>query len=153
MENTNIKVLLCDDEQIVREGLRYIIDWEALGFTICGEAENGEDALAKIEKYKPGLVLMDIRMPKISGLELIAMMRGSGFTGEFIILSGYSDFEYARTAIRHGVSFYLTKPIDEDELEQALVSIREKISSRKDKEVGKYLLLKQKSVDLNGLIK
>ena len=116
MENTNIKVLLCDDEQIVREGLRYIIDWEALGFTICGEAENGEDALAKIEKYKPGLVLMDIRMPKISGLELIAMMRGSGFTGEFIILSGYSDFEYARTAIRHGVSFYLTKPIDEDEL-------------------------------------
>ena len=153
MENTNIKVLLCDDEQIVREGLRYIIDWEALGFTICGEAENGEDALAKIEKYKPGLVLMDIRMPKISGLELIAMMRGSGFTGEFIILSGYSDFEYARTAIRHGVSFYLTKPIDEDELEQALVSIREKISSRKDKErKQKQYLSKAKAPVLYDLL-
>lgn len=129
-----IRVLIADDETIVREGLKYIVDWTALGFSICGEARNGEEALRKINDLKPDLVLLDIRMPRLSGTELIETVRGNGYTGEFIILSGYSEFKYAQTAIRYGVSFYLTKPIDEDELEKALLSIREKIRQQVDME-------------------
>lgn len=129
-----VRVLIADDESIVREGLKFIVDWAALGFSICGEAQNGEETLQKINDLRPDLVLLDIRMPRLSGTELIEAARGSGFTGEFIILSGYSEFKYAQTAIRYGVSFYLTKPIDEDELEKALLSIREKIRKKADRE-------------------
>ena len=132
MDHTKYRVLIADDEQIVREGLKYIIDWEKDGFFICGEAENGEDALKKMKLLSPDLVLLDIRMPRLSGTELIEAARKNGYTGEFIILSGYSDFSYAQTAIRYGVAFYLTKPIDEDELEKALLELRERIAARKN---------------------
>ena len=92
MEHTMINVLLVDDEAIVREGIKHLIDWNNLGFCICGEASNGEEALEKIRKYQPGLVLLDIRMPKLYGTDLIAKVRDEEFTGDFIILSGYSDF-------------------------------------------------------------
>ncbi len=131
MKNTFINVLIADDEKIVREGLRYIIDWTELGFFICAEADNGEDAMNKIIEYKPDLVLLDIKMPKLSGTELIEKARNEGFTGEFIILSGYSDFKYAQTAIRYGVSYYLTKPIDEEELEKSAISIRDKVLQKR----------------------
>lgn len=71
MANKIINVLIVDDEQIVREGLRYIIDWNTLGFCICGEAANGEDALEMILQYRPGLVLLDIRMSGMLGTELM----------------------------------------------------------------------------------
>lgn len=129
-----IRVLIADDETIVREGLKCIVDWASLGFSICAEAQNGEEALQKITELKPDLVLLDIRMPRLSGMELIEKTRKAGYSGEFIILSGYSEFKYAQTAIRHGVSFYLTKPIDENELEKALLSIKEKIRQQLDKE-------------------
>lgn len=118
MANKIINVLIVDDEQIVREGLRYIIDWNTLGFCICGEAANGEDALEMIRQYRPGLVLLDIRMSGMLGTELMEKARSEGFSGAFIILSGYSDFKYAQTALQFGASYYLTKPIDEDELEK-----------------------------------
>lgn len=127
MEQMLIRVLIADDEPIVREGLRFLIDWESLGFSICGEAVNGEDALEKMRSLQPDLVLLDIRMPKLSGTELIEKARNADYSGEFIILSGYSEFKYAQTAIRFGVSFYLTKPVDEDELTESLLTIREKL--------------------------
>lgn len=127
MEQMLIRVLIADDEPIVREGLRCLVEWDALGFSICGEAANGEDALEKMRSLQPDLVLLDIRMPKLSGTELIEKARDAGYDGEFIILSGYSEFKYAQTAIRHGVSFYLTKPVDEDELTDSLLTIREKL--------------------------
>lgn len=108
MANKIINVLIVDDEQIVREGLRYIIDWNTLGFCICGEAANGEDALEMIRQYRPGLVLLDIRMSGMLGTELMEKARSEGFSGAFIILSGYSDFKYAQTALQFGASYYLT---------------------------------------------
>ena len=87
MANKIINVLIVDDEQIVREGLRYIIDWNALGFCICGEAANGEDALEMIRQYRPGLVLLDIRMSGMLGTELMEKVRSEGFSGAFIVLS------------------------------------------------------------------
>ena len=109
-------VLIADDEKNIREGIKCIIDWEALGFTVCGEAANGEEALKQINEMHPGLVLLDIKMPKLSGLEVVENAREQGYNGKFIILSGFSDFKFAQTAIRLGVDNYITKPIDEDEL-------------------------------------
>jgi two-component system, response regulator YesN len=120
-----MKVLIADDEAIIREGLKYIINWEELGFTICGEASNGEDTLNSILELNPDLVLLDIRMPKLQGTEIVKLAREQKFKGHFIILSGFSDFKYAQTAIRYGVDFYLTKPIDEDELYNAVKTVKD----------------------------
>ena len=122
-----MNVLIADDEQIVLEGLKYIIDWNALGFTICATAVNGEEALEKILALKPDLCLMDIKMPKKNGIEVVQAAVDQGYGGKFIILSGLSDFKMAQTAMRYGVDFYLTKPIDEEELEKSVRTVRELI--------------------------
>ncbi|MGN1187174.1 MAG: response regulator [Lachnospiraceae bacterium] len=130
-------VLIADDEKNIREGIKCIIDWEALGFTVCGEAGNGEEALKQIMALRPGLVLLDIKMPKLSGLEVVENAREQGYNGKFLILSGFSDFKYAQTAIRLGVDNYITKPIDEDELVEAVRRIGEEIKTAKENESHK----------------
>ncbi|MBE6823654.1 MAG: response regulator transcription factor [Ruminococcaceae bacterium] len=126
-----MKVLVADDEPDVRMGLKQIIDWHALGFDICGEASNGEECLTKMVRLNPELVLLDIRMPKMHGLECAKAAREQGWNGKIIILSGYSDFQYAQDAIRCGVETYLLKPIDETELEEAVRKIHEKIEKER----------------------
>ncbi len=118
-------ILVADDEAIIREGIKCLFDYEALGFQIIGEASNGEDAYEKILHLQPDVVLMDIRMPGITGLDVLNRVREQGFSGKVIIISSYTDFKYAQEAIRYGVQFYLTKPIDEDELEQILHTFKE----------------------------
>lgn len=153
MEHTLIHVLIADDEPIVRQGLKHIIDWEKLGFCICGEAADGEEAIREMQRCKPEVVLLDIRMPKLSGTDLIERARAEGYTGEFIILSGYSEFKYAQTAMRYGVSIYLTKPIDEDELEKSLLSIKSKIMQQKHQEHSlKQYQTKAKPLILSDLL-
>lgn len=120
-----MNVLIADDEQLVLEGIKQIIDWDSCGFSICGTARNGEEALKKILDLNPALVLLDIRMPRMNGIEVVKEATGAGFTGKFIILSGVSDFKLAQTAMRYGVDFYLTKPVDEDELEQSVCTVRD----------------------------
>ncbi|MDO5422467.1 MAG: response regulator transcription factor [Eubacteriales bacterium] len=148
-----MKVLIADDEPAVLEGLKYIIDWEDLGFTICSEASTGSEAFEKLLKLWPDLVLMDIKMPHMTGIEIIQKARKAGFTGHFIILSGYSDFTYAQTAIRYGVNFYLTKPIDEDELEEAVRSVADAIrKERKDSSNMHQYREKARDSILQGLL-
>ena len=132
-----MNVLIADDERIVLDGLRHIIDWKQLGFTICATTENGQDTLDKILFLNPNLVLIDICMPKMSGIEVVQRAIQQGFSGKFIILSGVSDFKLAQTAMRYGVDFYLTKPIDDDELAQAVTSIHELIL-KEDKNQTSY---------------
>lgn len=115
-----LKVIIADDEPIVLEGLRWLIDWTSLGFELVGEAYDGEDALKLMETHHPDLVITDIRMPVIDGLDLIRQASKVYPGAQFIILSGYADFEYARQAIRYGVSNYLTKPLDDAELTRAV---------------------------------
>lgn len=122
---------IADDESVIREGIKHIIDWEALGFTICGESGNGEDALRDILALHPTITLIDIRMPKLYGLQVIEQAKLQGYTGKFIILSGFSDFEYAKSAMMLGVKYYLTKPIDEDELTKTVIEISELIQSER----------------------
>lgn len=128
------KVLIADDEKNIRQGLMSILDWDELGFVIAGEAANGEDALEKIVSINPDLVLMDIHMPKCYGIETIQKAREQGFPGKFIILSGYSDFTYAQAAIRLGVEFYVTKPIDEDELEEVVKKVKTSLDAEQHAE-------------------
>lgn len=145
-----LKVLIADDEAIIREGLKYLVNWEALGFTLCGEASNGSDTLQGILTLDPDLVLLDIRMPKLQGTEIVKLAREHNFKGHFIILSGYSDFKYAQTAIRWGVDFYLTKPIEEDELCHAVNTVKEALvkenlhtcTIKHYKEKAKYTILR-----------
>ena len=120
-------VLIADDEENIREGIKLIIDWDELGFEIAGTASNGEEALSAIKKLKPTLVMMDMQMPKIHGIDVIKKARAEGYDGYFIILSGYSDFSYAQDAIRNRVTNYITKPIDEDELYDTVKKIKEEI--------------------------
>ncbi|MGN1156017.1 MAG: response regulator [Agathobacter sp.] len=124
-------ILVADDEDIIREGIKYLFDYESLGFTIAGEAATGTDAYESIMKLNPDVVLMDIRMPGMTGLEVISEVKRCGYDGKIIILSSYTDFKYAQEAIRHGVQYYLTKPIDEDELEKILRTFAEEFEQQK----------------------
>lgn len=131
-----LHILIADDEQRIRQGLRNIIDWEALGYQIVGEAADGSEAVSFLVEHKPDVVLLDISMPKCSGLEVVEQARNQGFEGKVIILSGYSDFKYAQEAIRLGVEYYLTKPIDEQELEQILIKLRREIAEEFQKKAA-----------------
>jgi two-component system response regulator YesN len=124
------KVLIADDEQIIRKGLCTIIDWNALGYSVIGEAQNGKEVLTFIAENHPDVVLIDIRMPLLHGLEAIRQARESGYDGKFIILSGYSDFTYAQDAIKYGVSDYFTKPVDEEQLSNRLIQIRGELDEK-----------------------
>jgi YesN/AraC family two-component response regulator len=119
------KVFLVDDEPFVIEGLKTMIDWEKYGYRICGEAANGEDGLQLIRVCDPDLVVTDIRMPALDGLQLIRQIRESGnYKVKFIVLSGYNDFSYIQSAMKYRISDYLLKPIDDQEIAVALDRIR-----------------------------
>lgn len=124
------KVLIVDDEAAIREGIPFVIDWESLGYQIIASAENGLVGLEKIREYQPDLVMLDIQMPAKTGLEMVKEAQEEGFHFHSIILSGYSDFEYAKQAIQLGTASYLLKPIDEDEL----LVILEELSKKVDQE-------------------
>jgi len=123
-----LKAILIDDEPIILEGLQKIIDWKALGFEIIATAQDGIEGLEKIKKFKPEVALVDIRIPGIDGLLLIKKLKEEGVNTKVIILSGYSEFEYAKEAIELGVESYLLKPVDPHMLEQKLEKVKQKIS-------------------------
>lgn len=123
-----MNVLLVDDEPWVIEGLRTMVNWRDFGFRICGEASSGSEAFSMIQELKPELVLTDIHMPAINGLELIKLANQKMESPpKFVILSGYDDFDYAITAMQQRVTEYLLKPFDEEEIETVLVRLRTKI--------------------------
>jgi two-component system response regulator YesN len=148
-------ILLVDDEPYVREGLKGLIDWGKYGFFISGEAEDGVTALEMIADLRPQLVITDVRMPEMDGLELIEKSLSElKFKGEYIILSGYGDFTYAQTAIKSGVKRYILKPIDEDELTGVLTDIYNELKSdaERDNEMKRSIQLKAGDV-IRKLIK
>ncbi|WP_162551119.1 response regulator transcription factor [Paenibacillus tepidiphilus] len=140
-----LKVVLADDEPWVLEGLRTMVDWDKYGFEVTGEALNGPDAVRLILEKKPDLVLTDINMPVLSGLEMIAKLNDTmEEPPRFVILSGYDDFHYAKAALRQRVIQYLLKPIDDEEIEDMLSRIRTDIQNEigsKKEEAQKRLLI------------
>lgn len=134
---------IADDEKIIRDGLKCIIDWKGLGYEVCGEGRSGDEALSGILEMNPTITMMDIKMPGLSGLEVIRRAKESGYAGKFIILSGFSNFEYAREAMKYGVNHYLTKPIDEDELIKAVKEISLKIQEERSQELHNKILMEK----------
>lgn len=115
-----LKLLLVDDERIILKGLLETYDWESMGYQVVGAAESGEEALALLEDEEPDVVITDVRMKKISGLELIEKSRLARPDIKFVVVSAYKDFEYAKKACEEGALSYLVKPIDDEELEAVM---------------------------------
>ena len=139
-----LRLMIADDEQIIRETLAEIIDYEALGYTLIAAARNGMEAYEIICDEYPDVVITDIRMPILGGLELIERAMKSDSNITFILLSGYSEFEYAKQAMRYGVRHYLLKPTDKDELIDALNAVRQErlLESRHKEESRREILAK-----------
>jgi two-component system, response regulator YesN len=123
-----IKVLLVDDEPIIVKGLRKLILWESLGCEIIGEAYDGEEAYEFIKENKPDIVITDLLMPTMDGIEFIKRLNEDGINIEIIILSGHGEFEYAQDALKFGVFEYLLKPVTREKLTETVRKILEKIN-------------------------
>ncbi len=125
------KAMLVDDENLITEGLKNIIDWEKLNITVLDTAENGKQALDKFRKNPVDIVITDINMPLVNGIDLLSQIKDINENTKFIILSGYEEFNYAKAAISIGVEAYILKPIDEDELTKVLKEIVLKLDEAK----------------------
>lgn len=152
-----LTMILVDDEPIILKGLMETYDWERMGFRVVGAARNGEAALAMIEERKPDLVLTDVRMKKMDGLTLIEKTRALGADKtDFVVISAYRDFEYAKKACQNGALSYLVKPIDEDELERTMAEVYEKCTEKKFKQknysIWEKILLEDKDNFLNQML-
>ncbi|MEH7081650.1 response regulator [Neobacillus drentensis] len=130
-----MKVIIADDEIQIRKGLRMKVDWEEEGFQIAGEASNGKEVLELLGKMDIDLVLTDMRMPIMDGLELAKRCQQEYPNVKVIVLSGYSDFELVRGSMKEGVKDYLLKPVAPDELVEALQKIRKVIETERQKQV------------------
>lgn len=149
-----LKVLIVEDEDIIRKGLVHTIDWLSMGCVVAGEAGNGLDGLKLIEEHKPDLVITDIKMPVMDGIEMLEKgLRNSFFYS--IILTSYSEFEYAKQAISLKVFEYLLKPVDKEKLADIIDritkdSVRKKVMNNLMDKAG--TLDEQKLVDLDVFI-
>jgi len=137
------KVLLAEDEGLILEGIRNIIDWGNIGLEVVHLARNGMEAVTMLEEQLVDIIVTDINMPIMDGLELLSNVRKNNVRTRCIILSGYDEFEYARKAIQLDVENYILKPINEEELEEVLKEAVNKLKEFDDKE-KKSICSKQK---------
>jgi two-component system response regulator YesN len=145
-----LSIIICDDEDIVRQGLRMMIPWDELGFDIVGEAANGDEGFDLISEKLPDIVITDIRMPGRTGLEMLSDLKSAGINTKSVILTGFSDFEYARTAVSIGVKQFILKPLEEEELIEVLKELRDEI--KHDRE-GKILRSAGEKAALDALVR
>ena len=121
------RVLLVDDEEDIREGISRKMDWLGLGFSLVGEAANGQDALELAESLRPDVILTDIKMPFMDGLELCRILTDRLPAARFVVFSGFDAFEYAKQAIQMNVVEYILKPINADELSAVLRRLKDQL--------------------------
>lgn len=120
-------VLIADDEPFILEGLRYIVDWNALGLEIVASVSNGTEALEYIQQHSVHILLTDIRMPDMDGLTLIRQLREQNYAIHCIILSSYDDYQYLKEALQLKIDNYLIKSVNENELQETLAGIVQKL--------------------------
>lgn len=126
-----LRVLLVDDEPFIIQGLKILIDWEQEGFEIAGTAANGQEAYEFLQKEKVDLIIADIKMPVMTGLELQEVIRKENLSNAyFVILSGYADFEYARRALQNECTDYILKPVDKE----ILLKLLSRVHAMRDEE-------------------
>lgn len=126
-----LKLLIVDDERIIRDTISQLIHWKDLDINLIGTAENGLEALNIIIDEAPEIVMTDIKMPGLSGLELIHRVSTLNTMTQFIVLSGYGEFEYAKEAMRYGVRHYLLKPCNESQIMETILEIKKNFSLQK----------------------
>ncbi|QYR22768.1 response regulator [Paenibacillus sp. sptzw28] len=135
------RVLIVDDEPLVTCGIAKLIDWKSKGFTIIGEAYDGLSALQTIREQKPDVVISDIRMPGLDGIELLERLHDEEIEAEVILVSGYAEFAYAQQALKLGAFDYLLKQIDKTQLSKTIERVKEKLDKKKQESKEFDLLL------------
>lgn len=129
-----LKVLVVEDEEMIRRGIVLAVDWAALGCVVVGEAANGEDGLEAVERYAPSLIITDLKMPRMDGIEMLRQLRERGSDAFVIILTAYDSFEYAQSALRLGAVDFLLKPFHDGDLELAVTALRRRLESKHNQE-------------------
>ena len=127
-----LKVVIVDDESLVRLGLRAMLRWEELGYEIVGEASNGQQGLDLIIESEPDIVITDIKMPVLDGLEMMRLASEAGRRPKFIVLSGYDEFQLVKRAMKQGAEEYLIKlDLEPKTLIDALAAAREEVMTER----------------------
>jgi two-component system response regulator YesN len=142
-----IRILLADDEPIIIKGLRKLIDWEAFGMEIVGQAYDGNELMALIETSNPDIVISDISMPHRTGIDIIKEIKQRGISTKVIFISAYQEFSYARDAVAYGAVDYLVKPVVKQQLEDVLAKAISLITEQNEQSIrkSKLQLLERKS--------
>lgn len=122
-----LKVLIVEDEEMIRKGIVLTVDWASLGCVVVGEAANGAEGLEAVRRLEPTLIITDVKMPQMDGLEMIRRLRGSGCNAYVIVLTAYDDFPYVQGALRLGAVDYILKPFHDGELEKAITQLQERV--------------------------
>jgi two-component system response regulator YesN len=128
-----IRLMIVDDEEEIRQGIKNTIEWEANGVQICDTAENGKEAVEKIDRLQPEIILLDIRMPVMSGLQVLEHIKACHYSTKSIILSGYDDFAYAQSALKNGASDFLLKPCLPQEILETVLKVKALVEEEKGK--------------------
>ncbi|AWK50186.1 DNA-binding response regulator [Clostridium beijerinckii] len=146
-----IKVMIIDDEYLIRNLIKNCIDWNQIGMDIIAEASNAVEGLNLINKNKPDIILTDINMPITDGLDMSKSILEKYPDIKVIVITGYDEFEYAKRSIKIGVSDFLLKPIDEEELENSVLKLKKEILAEHLKK-EEYKNIKEKMVTFNNII-
>lgn len=129
-----LKVLVVEDEEMIRRGIVLAVDWAALDCMVVGEAANGEEGLEAVERYSPSLIITDLKMPKMDGIEMLRKLREQGCNAFVIILTAYESFEYAQSALRLGAVDFILKPFHDGDLEQAVIALHRRLESDRNQD-------------------
>ncbi|WP_325200809.1 response regulator transcription factor [Oscillibacter sp.] len=124
-----LKVLVVEDEEMIRRGIVLAVDWAALDCVVVGEAANGLEALEAVERLAPSLIITDLKMPQMDGIEMLRRLRERGNNAYVIILTAYDSFTYAQSALRLGAVDFLLKPFHDGDLERAVTALRRRMGS------------------------
>ncbi|MFB5763677.1 response regulator transcription factor [Paenibacillus medicaginis] len=141
------QVVIADDEPIIREGIRDTVNWEELGMTVAGEAEDGEEAFALALEKTVDIMLVDMNMPFMDGIELIRRLRAERPGCRFVVISGHDEFAFAQQALRLGVEDYLLKPVDPKQLHSVLARVGRELDE--ERQHDHYLKLASEQIDRN----
>ena len=125
-----LKVLIVEDEELIRKGIALTVDWATLDCVVVGEAANGAEGLEKAEKCDPDLIITDLKMPQMDGIEMLERLRQAGKTTHVIILTAYDSFSYVQTALRLEAVDYLLKPFHDGDLEKAVQRVQAKLAPK-----------------------
>ena len=124
-----LKVLIVEDEEMIRKGIVLTVDWAALDCVVVGEAANGLEGLEAARRLEPSLIITDLKMPQMDGIEMLRTLRAEGCNAYVIILTAYDNFSYAQSALRLGAVDYLLKPFHDGDLENAVNRLRSRLDS------------------------